>query len=50
MKVKQTGTYRLYRAAATGRGGARVPEPAERTEPSLVDGFRLRCAQYGAED
>lgn len=32
------------------RGGARTLEPAERTEPSLVDGLRLRRAQHRAAD
>ncbi len=28
------------------RGGARTPRPAERAEPDLVDGFRLRRTQH----
>lgn len=37
-------------APPQGRGGVRMPEPAERTELGLVDGFRLRRAQHWATD
>lgn len=32
------------------RHRARTPKPTERAESGVVDGLRLRCAQYGAED
>ena len=60
VQVNHKRIYRLYRAAGLmvkrrrRRHGVAVErerlEFAERAESGVVDGLRLRCAQYGAED
>ena len=59
VQINYKRIYRLYRAAGDGeaaeappqgRGGVRMPEPAEAHRTGLVDGFRLRRAQHWATD